>query len=50
MDDTIYTSVDMVRVVDGERAAKRLKEKEQMHEHTAEQFEKLMKQAQKNWH
>lgn len=49
-DGTVYTSVDMVCVVDGERVAKRLKEQAQMHEHAAEQFAKLMRQAQKNWH
>ena len=50
LDGTVYTSVDMVRVVDGECAAKRLKEEAQMHKHAAKQFEKLMRQAQKNWH
>lgn len=49
LDVTVCTSVDMVRVVDGERAAKRLKEEAQIHEYAAEQFEKLMRQAQKNW-
>lgn len=48
LDGTVYTSVDTVRVVDGERAAKRLQEQAQMHEHAIEQFEKLMKQAQGN--
>lgn len=48
LDGTVYASVDTVRVVDGERAAKRLKEQAQMHEYAIEQFEKLMKQAQKN--
>lgn len=48
LDGTVYTSVDMVRVVEGERATKRLKEEAQMHKHVAEQFEKLMQQAQKN--
>lgn len=47
-DGTVYTSVDMVRVVDGERAAKRLQERAQIHKYAIEQFEKLMKQAQGN--
>lgn len=50
LDGSVYTSVDVVRVVDGERATKRLQEQAQMHKHAIEQFEKLMKQAQKNWH
>lgn len=36
LDGTVYTSVDMVRVVDGERAAKRLQEQAQLHEHAIE--------------